>query len=117
MRLDGKVTIITGGGSGMGKTAAEMFAKEGARVVVSDVSEKAGEGVVAAVRAAGGQNPANPFHYEAIVHTDRPKRALVHSETASGDSEVAHGHSEVQFARPEVAYAHPGCARAGPGLA
>ena len=55
MRLDGKVTIITGGGSGMGKTAAELFAKEGARVVVSDVSEAAGEGVVAAVRAAGGQ--------------------------------------------------------------
>jgi NAD(P)-dependent dehydrogenase (short-subunit alcohol dehydrogenase family) len=55
MRLDGKVTIITGGGSGMGKTAAELFAREGARVVVSDVSEAAGEAVVAAVRAAGGQ--------------------------------------------------------------
>ena len=55
MRLDGKVTIITGGGSGMGKTAAELFAKEGARVVVSDVSEAAGEGVVNAVKAAGGE--------------------------------------------------------------
>jgi NAD(P)-dependent dehydrogenase (short-subunit alcohol dehydrogenase family) len=55
MRLDGKVTIITGGGSGMGKTAAELFAKEGARVVVSDVSEAAGEAVVAAVKAAGGE--------------------------------------------------------------
>ena len=55
MRLDGKVTIITGGGSGMGKVAAELFAGEGARVVVSDVSEPAGEAVVAAVRAAGGE--------------------------------------------------------------
>ena len=55
MRLDGKVTIITGGGSGMGKTAAELFAKEGARVVVADYSEAAGQGVVAAVQAAGGQ--------------------------------------------------------------
>ena len=55
MRLDGKVTIITGGGSGMGKVAAELFAREGARVVVSDVSESAGEAVVAAVRAAGGE--------------------------------------------------------------
>ncbi len=55
MRLDGKVTIITGGGSGMGKVAAELFAREGARVVVSDVSEPAGEAVVAAVRAAGGE--------------------------------------------------------------
>jgi NAD(P)-dependent dehydrogenase (short-subunit alcohol dehydrogenase family) len=55
MRLDGKVTIITGGGSGMGKTAAELFAKEGARVVVSDVSEAAGNAAVAAVKAAGGE--------------------------------------------------------------
>lgn len=55
MRLDGKVTIITGGGSGMGKTAAELFAKEGANVVVADFSEASGEAVVAAVKAAGGQ--------------------------------------------------------------
>ncbi len=55
MRLDGKVTIITGGGSGMGKTAAELFAKEGASVVVADYSEAAGEAVVAAVKAQGGQ--------------------------------------------------------------
>ncbi|MHB8891244.1 MAG: glucose 1-dehydrogenase [Candidatus Limnocylindrales bacterium] len=55
MRLDGKVTIITGGGSGMGRTAAELFAKEGARVVVADYSEATGQGVVAAVQAVGGQ--------------------------------------------------------------
>jgi NAD(P)-dependent dehydrogenase (short-subunit alcohol dehydrogenase family) len=55
MRLDGKVTIITGGGSGMGKTAAELFAGQGAKVVVADYSEAAGEAVVAAVRSAGGQ--------------------------------------------------------------
>jgi NAD(P)-dependent dehydrogenase (short-subunit alcohol dehydrogenase family) len=55
MRLDGKVTIITGGGSGMGRTAADLFAREGARVVVADFSEASGEAAAAAVRAAGGQ--------------------------------------------------------------
>jgi NAD(P)-dependent dehydrogenase (short-subunit alcohol dehydrogenase family) len=54
MRLDGKVSIITGGGSGMGRVAADLFAKEGASVVVADFSEAAGEAAVAAVRAAGG---------------------------------------------------------------
>ena len=54
MRLDGKVSIITGGGSGMGRVAAELFAKEGAKVVVADFAEAAGEDTVARVRAAGG---------------------------------------------------------------
>lgn len=39
MRLEGKVCIITGAGSGIGKTAAELFAKEGAIVIACDVGE------------------------------------------------------------------------------
>lgn len=53
-RLDGKVALITGGGSGMGRAAAELFALEGARVVISDVDEQAGIEAVAAVCDAGG---------------------------------------------------------------
>ncbi len=53
-RLDGKVALITGAGSGMGRAAAELFASEGARVVVSDVAAPAGEETVDAIRAAGG---------------------------------------------------------------
>src|SRR5439155_15673318 len=54
-RLDGKVALITGAGSGMGRAAAELFASEGARVVVTDVDEDAGTSAVDAVRAAGGE--------------------------------------------------------------
>jgi NAD(P)-dependent dehydrogenase (short-subunit alcohol dehydrogenase family) len=43
MRLDGKVALITGGGSGMGKVAAELFVNEGARVVLTDVQDEAGQ--------------------------------------------------------------------------
>jgi len=53
-RLEGRVALITGAGSGMGRCAAELFAAEGARVVVSDVDEAGGNDTVAAVRAAGG---------------------------------------------------------------
>jgi NAD(P)-dependent dehydrogenase (short-subunit alcohol dehydrogenase family) len=58
MRLDGKVTIITGAASGMGRTAAAMFAAEGARVVLADVSEEAVESAAADIGSAGGEATA-----------------------------------------------------------
>ncbi len=54
MRLDGKVSIITGGGGGMGRVAARMFAAEGAKVVVAEYDDAAGAETVAEVRAEGG---------------------------------------------------------------
>ncbi|MBI3751153.1 MAG: glucose 1-dehydrogenase [Chloroflexi bacterium] len=54
MRLQDKVTIITGGASGMGRVAARMFAAEGAKVVVADVTAQAAQSVVDEVTAAGG---------------------------------------------------------------
>ena len=55
MRLQDKVTIITGAGGGMGRVAAELFAAEGARVVVAEYSEAAGQETVDLVTRAGGQ--------------------------------------------------------------
>ncbi len=55
MRLEDKVVIITGAGSGMGRVAAQLFAGQGARVVVAEYSEPAGTETVDLVRAAGGQ--------------------------------------------------------------
>jgi len=55
MRLKDKIAIITGGGSGIGRASAELFALEGAKVVVADFNEKAGQETVAAIRQAGGE--------------------------------------------------------------
>jgi NAD(P)-dependent dehydrogenase (short-subunit alcohol dehydrogenase family) len=54
MRLDGKVALITGAGSGMGRVAAQMFASEGARVVVAEFAEAAGTETAGLVTDAGG---------------------------------------------------------------
>jgi len=53
-RLDGKVTIITGVASGVGRVAALLFAKEGSKVVAADISVKDGERTVAMIKEAGG---------------------------------------------------------------
>jgi len=55
MRLQDKVAIITGAGSGMGRVAAEVFAREGAKVVVAEYGEAAGNETVRLVREAGGE--------------------------------------------------------------
>src|SRR5574341_1625421 len=53
-RLDSKVAVITGAASGIGRAAAVLFAREGARVVVGDVHDELGERTVAAINEAGG---------------------------------------------------------------
>ena len=53
--LDGRTAIITGSGRGIGRAAAELFARHGARVVVSDIDSEPAEETVQAIRAAGGE--------------------------------------------------------------
>jgi NAD(P)-dependent dehydrogenase (short-subunit alcohol dehydrogenase family) len=54
-RLQGKVCIITGTGSGMGRAAALLFAREGAKIVGCDVNAATAQATLEAVRANGGQ--------------------------------------------------------------
>jgi NAD(P)-dependent dehydrogenase (short-subunit alcohol dehydrogenase family) len=54
-RLDGKVAIITGAASGIGRGTALCFAREGAAVVAADLNSQGGERVIAEIAAAGGR--------------------------------------------------------------
>jgi NAD(P)-dependent dehydrogenase (short-subunit alcohol dehydrogenase family) len=55
IELDGKVALVTGAGSGIGRATAEQYGRQGARVVASDVDQEGGEETAEAVRAAGGE--------------------------------------------------------------
>ena len=53
-QLEGKVSLITGGGSGIGKASALAFAREGSKVVVADVNVEGGEQTVRLIQDTGG---------------------------------------------------------------
>lgn len=55
MRLEGKVAVVTGAASGMGKAIAELYAREGASVVVSDLNIEGAEAVAASITTSGGK--------------------------------------------------------------
>ena len=54
-RFEGKAVIVTGGAGGIGRAAAQGFAAEGGKVLVTDTDEAGGEATAAAIRTAGGE--------------------------------------------------------------
>lgn len=54
-RLKDKIALITGAGSGIGRATAELFARQGARVVIAEYDPKTGAEAAAAIEAAGGK--------------------------------------------------------------
>ena len=89
--LDGKVAIITGGTSGIGRDTALLFARHGARVVVAGRRETEGEETIKQVRAAGGEG--------LFVKTDVAK---------SGDVEALVKKTVEKFGRVDTAFNNAG---------
>jgi len=68
MRLQGKVAVVTGGGSGIGRSACPLLAREGAKVAVTDVSDNDGMKTVEDIRRAGGT--AGYWHLDVTRETE-----------------------------------------------
>lgn len=72
-RLEGKAALVTGASSGIGRAAAVLFAREGARVIVSDINVSGGEETVAAIQKQGGEarfircDISKPAEVEALI--------------------------------------------------
>ena len=80
-RLAGKVALITGGASGIGREAVLLFAREGARVVVADLDGAAAQRAADEVRAAGGE--AEPVACD-VARSDDVRAAVEAAERRFG---------------------------------
>jgi NAD(P)-dependent dehydrogenase (short-subunit alcohol dehydrogenase family) len=92
MRLDGKVAIITGAGGGMGRVAAEGFAREGARVVLADVTEETAGSAADAVTSAGGQATAIAAD---VSDEDQARRMVEHATATFGRVDILYNNAGI----------------------
>ncbi|MGI9175664.1 MAG: SDR family NAD(P)-dependent oxidoreductase [Rhodothermales bacterium] len=83
--LGGKVALVTGAGSGIGRTSALLFARQGARVVAADVDAEAGAASVEEITEAGGEAC---FVQADVSQTDEVKHAVREAATHFGRLDV-----------------------------
>jgi NAD(P)-dependent dehydrogenase (short-subunit alcohol dehydrogenase family) len=95
MKLENKVAVITGGASGMGRAAAEMFVREGAKVAIGDIADASD--VVAAIQAAGGE----AFQQQVDTANGEQVRSLVEAAVERwGGLDIMYNHAGIGLSGP-----------------
>jgi len=89
-RVRGKIALVTGGASGIGRGIALALAREGATVIITDVSEARGRDVVGELNAAGSNAGAGPaaFHKHDVSSEQDWERVIAEIRTAHGRLDV-----------------------------
>ena len=100
MRLENKVALITGAGSGIGRATAELFAKEGAKVIVADYNAESGQLTVRSIKESGGQAAFVQADVSKAGDAERMVRAAV---DMYGRLDILHNNAGI-FVKPTPAH-------------
>ena len=95
MSLKGRVAVVTGAGSGIGRGGAEILAREGACVVIGDLRPDAGEETARRIATAGGTAIAVPTDVTDDAQIDRLIRTALNTY---GRIDILHNHAGIQVA-------------------
>jgi NAD(P)-dependent dehydrogenase (short-subunit alcohol dehydrogenase family) len=96
-RLDGRPAIVTGAANGIGRATAMLFAREGAKVCVSDIVDDGGKTTVDMIKAEGGE----AFHTVCNVADAKSVKAMVaHTRDRYGPIQTLHNHAGILIVRP-----------------
>jgi len=93
MILKDRIVIVTGAGSGIGRGGAEILAREGAHVVVSDLSLERAEETVDVIRKAGGCAEA---HATDVTNNDALEKLVADTHAAHHRIDILHSHAGIQ---------------------
>ena len=100
MRLKGKVALITGAGSGIGRQSALLFAREGAAILVVDVNDAAGNGTVAMVKHAAGRAA---YHHADISKASEAQEMVAAAEREFGKLNILFNNAGIMHAKDDDA--------------
>jgi NAD(P)-dependent dehydrogenase (short-subunit alcohol dehydrogenase family) len=96
-RLDGRPAIVTGAANGIGRATAILFAREGAKVCVSDIVDDGGKTTVDMIKAEGGE----AFHTVCNVADANSVKAMVaQTRDRYGPIQTLHNHAGILIVRP-----------------
>ncbi|OME87428.1 short-chain dehydrogenase [Paenibacillus sp. FSL A5-0031] len=97
MRLQGKIAVITGAGTGIGKTTALRFAKEGAKVVVTDINFENVKKTADEIQQSGGE--ALALHHD-VSHEDSWTQVVDASLSTYGQIDILFNNAGIYFIKP-----------------
>jgi NAD(P)-dependent dehydrogenase (short-subunit alcohol dehydrogenase family) len=96
-RVEGKAAVVTGGGSGIGRACCLRFAEEGAKVVVTDISEERGEETIEQIKERGGEGL---FPGHDVTDEDRWEAVVARSTEDFGGLDVLVNNAGIYLIKP-----------------